>query len=113
MLYSHPQEEQQGASIFLFSLAITTGMLTKQLADSCKLMFFRLIAKYRPPVPVFAVVIPRLRSNSLKWTCTGSAQVIKLSSLHILFGNKTILGSEICLSMFNVRFYLFFRTFTI
>ncbi|KAF2308203.1 hypothetical protein GH714_036763 [Hevea brasiliensis] len=34
----------------------------------------RLIAKYRPPVPVFAVVIPRLRSNSLKWTFTGSAQ---------------------------------------
>ncbi|OAY40245.1 pyruvate kinase 1, cytosolic isoform X1 [Manihot esculenta] len=38
----------------------------------------RLIAKYRPPVPVFAVVIPRLRSNSLKWTCTGSAQARQL-----------------------------------
>ncbi|KAF5938115.1 hypothetical protein HYC85_025621 [Camellia sinensis] len=34
----------------------------------------RLIAKYRPLVPVFAVVIPRLKTNSLKWTFTGSSQ---------------------------------------
>ncbi|XP_065854854.1 pyruvate kinase 2, cytosolic-like [Euphorbia lathyris] len=34
----------------------------------------RLIAKYRPPVPVFAIVIPKLRSDSLKWTFSGSAQ---------------------------------------
>ncbi|KAE9465889.1 hypothetical protein C3L33_02197, partial [Rhododendron williamsianum] len=33
-----------------------------------------LIAKYRPSVPVFAVVIPRLITNSLKWTFTGSSQ---------------------------------------
>ncbi|KAH7511762.1 hypothetical protein FEM48_Zijuj12G0017100 [Ziziphus jujuba var. spinosa] len=34
----------------------------------------RLIAKYRPTVPVFAVVIPRLKTNSLKWIFTGSSQ---------------------------------------
>ncbi|KAK6942193.1 Pyruvate kinase, C-terminal [Dillenia turbinata] len=34
----------------------------------------RLIAKYRPPVPVFAIIIPRLRTNSLKWTLAGSSQ---------------------------------------
>ncbi|EEF33220.1 pyruvate kinase, putative [Ricinus communis] len=38
----------------------------------------RLIAKYRPPVPVFAVVIPRLRSNTLKWSFTGSAEARQL-----------------------------------
>ncbi|CBI30102.3 unnamed protein product, partial [Vitis vinifera] len=35
----------------------------------------RLITKYRPPVPVLAVVIPRLKTNSLKWTLTGTLQV--------------------------------------
>ncbi|THG06018.1 hypothetical protein TEA_021336 [Camellia sinensis var. sinensis] len=38
----------------------------------------RLIAKYRPLVPVFAVVIPRLKTNSLKWTFTGSSQARQL-----------------------------------
>ncbi|XP_058205662.1 pyruvate kinase 2, cytosolic-like [Rhododendron vialii] len=38
----------------------------------------RLIAKYRPSVPVFAVVIPRLSTNSLKWTFTGSSQARQL-----------------------------------
>ncbi|XP_058003226.1 pyruvate kinase 1, cytosolic isoform X2 [Hevea brasiliensis] len=41
----------------------------------------RLISKYRPPVPVFAVVIPRLRSTSLKWTFTTSAQARQLLGL--------------------------------
>ncbi|CAA6660329.1 unnamed protein product [Spirodela intermedia] len=34
----------------------------------------RLIAKYRPPMPVLAVVVPRLRSNSLKWSFSGALQ---------------------------------------
>lgn len=38
----------------------------------------RLIAKYRPPVPVLAIVIPRLKSDSLKWTFTGSLQARQL-----------------------------------
>ncbi|KAL6987262.1 pyruvate kinase [Sarracenia purpurea var. burkii] len=38
----------------------------------------RLIAKYRPSVPVFAIVIPRLTTNSLKWTFTGSSQARQL-----------------------------------
>ncbi|CAM8931791.1 unnamed protein product [Rhodiola kirilowii] len=32
----------------------------------------RLIAKYRPTMPVLSVVIPRLRSNQLKWSFTGA-----------------------------------------
>lgn len=35
----------------------------------------RLIAKYRPSVPVLAVVIPRLKTNPLTWTLTGTVQV--------------------------------------
>ncbi|XP_078434119.1 pyruvate kinase 2, cytosolic-like [Wolffia australiana] len=34
----------------------------------------RLIAKYRPTMPVLAVVVPRLRSNSLKWSFSGAMQ---------------------------------------
>eukprot|EP00252_Welwitschia_mirabilis_P010002 TRINITY_DN2301_c0_g1_i1.p1 TRINITY_DN2301_c0_g1~~TRINITY_DN2301_c0_g1_i1.p1 ORF type:complete len:528 (+),score=104.18 TRINITY_DN2301_c0_g1_i1:113-1696(+) len=34
----------------------------------------RLIAKYRPTMPVLAVVIPRLTTNSLKWHFTGAFQ---------------------------------------
>uniref|UniRef100_F6HLQ8 Pyruvate kinase n=1 Tax=Vitis vinifera TaxID=29760 RepID=F6HLQ8_VITVI len=41
----------------------------------------RLIAKYRPPVPVLAVVIPRLKTNSLKWTLTGTLQARQLLSV--------------------------------
>ncbi|KAK7396629.1 hypothetical protein VNO78_17766 [Psophocarpus tetragonolobus] len=32
----------------------------------------RLIAKYRPTMPVLSVVIPRLKSNQLKWSFTGA-----------------------------------------
>ncbi|XP_052188991.1 pyruvate kinase 1, cytosolic-like [Diospyros lotus] len=38
----------------------------------------RLIAKYRPSVPVFAITIPRLKTNSLRWTFTGSLQAKQL-----------------------------------
>ncbi|MFS7912172.1 putative pyruvate kinase [Helianthus anomalus] len=31
----------------------------------------RLIAKYRPTMPVLSVVIPRLKTNQLHWTTTG------------------------------------------
>ncbi|KAM7270531.1 hypothetical protein ACFE04_029745 [Oxalis oulophora] len=38
----------------------------------------RLVAKYKPPMPVLAIVTPRLRSNSVKWTFAGSSQVRQL-----------------------------------
>lgn len=38
----------------------------------------RLVAKYRPTMPVFAVVSPRLRTDSLKWSFTSSSQVRQL-----------------------------------
>ncbi|CAM8973372.1 unnamed protein product [Rhodiola kirilowii] len=38
----------------------------------------RLIAKYRPVLPVFAVVIPSLSTNSLKWTFNGTLQARQL-----------------------------------
>ncbi|XP_058075651.1 pyruvate kinase 1, cytosolic-like [Magnolia sinica] len=34
----------------------------------------RLIAKYRPMVPVLAVVIPRLKTDSLNWSFSGTSQ---------------------------------------
>nr|GEU30240.1 pyruvate kinase 1, cytosolic-like [Tanacetum cinerariifolium] len=35
----------------------------------------RLIAKYRPTMPVISVVIPRLKTNQLRWTFTGAFEV--------------------------------------
>ncbi|KAL6586048.1 hypothetical protein OROMI_002692 [Orobanche minor] len=32
----------------------------------------RLIAKYRPTMPILSVVIPRLKTNQLKWSFTGA-----------------------------------------
>ncbi|CAA6663872.1 unnamed protein product [Spirodela intermedia] len=34
----------------------------------------RMIAKYRPPMPVLAVVIPKLKTDSLKWIFSGAQQ---------------------------------------
>ncbi|XP_050228198.1 pyruvate kinase 1, cytosolic-like [Mercurialis annua] len=55
----------------------------------------QLIAKYRPPLPVFAVVIPRLKSNSLKWSFTGSAQARHLLGVR---GVYPILASPLAAS---------------
>ncbi|KAF4367993.1 hypothetical protein F8388_002604 [Cannabis sativa] len=35
----------------------------------------RLIAKYRPTMPVMSVVVPRLQTNQLRWTFTGAFEV--------------------------------------
>ena len=35
----------------------------------------RLIAKYRPTMPVISVVVPRLKTNQLRWTFTGAFEV--------------------------------------
>ncbi|RZC70629.1 hypothetical protein C5167_033763 [Papaver somniferum] len=35
----------------------------------------RLIAKYRPTMPVLSVVIPRLKTNQLRWSFTGAFEV--------------------------------------
>ncbi|XP_021865530.1 pyruvate kinase 1, cytosolic [Spinacia oleracea] len=32
----------------------------------------RLLAKYRPPMPILSVVIPRLKTNQLKWSFSGA-----------------------------------------
>jgi len=34
----------------------------------------RLIAKYRPTMPVLCIVIPRLHTNHLRWSFTGAFQ---------------------------------------
>ncbi|KAF7848094.1 hypothetical protein BT93_L2304 [Corymbia citriodora subsp. variegata] len=50
----------------------------------------RLIAKYRPTVPVVAIVTPRLQANSLRWTFSGAAQARQLLGVR---GVYPILGS--------------------
>ncbi|KAL2895887.1 Pyruvate kinase 1 cytosolic [Bienertia sinuspersici] len=41
----------------------------------------RLITKYRPSTPVLAIVTPFVRSNSIKWSLTGSMQARQLLGL--------------------------------
>lgn len=48
---------------------------SNMIAKFQELLIGRLIAKYRPPMPIVAIVIPHLRANSLKWSFTGSSQV--------------------------------------
>ncbi|KAL8555565.1 hypothetical protein ACS0TY_003388 [Phlomoides rotata] len=38
----------------------------------------RLIAKYRPTMPVLSVVIPRLKTNQLKWSFSGAFEDLDL-----------------------------------
>ncbi|KAI4319629.1 hypothetical protein MLD38_033208 [Melastoma candidum] len=58
----------------------------------------RLIAKYRPPMPVVALVIPRLQANSIRWTFTGSQQARQLLGVRgvhpILAGPEIATSSE-------------------
>ncbi|XVE61566.1 hypothetical protein DITRI_Ditri06bG0050800 [Diplodiscus trichospermus] len=43
----------------------------------------RLIAKYRPTMPVISVVIPRLKTNQLKWSFSGAFELIMPCSSHL------------------------------
>ncbi|GAQ85010.1 pyruvate kinase [Klebsormidium nitens] len=45
----------------------------------------RLIAKYRPDMPVLTVVIPKLTTNQLKWTFTGAFQARQCLIMRGLF----------------------------
>ncbi|KAL2933527.1 Pyruvate kinase 1 cytosolic [Bienertia sinuspersici] len=40
----------------------------------------RLLAKYRPPMPVLSVVIPRLKTNQLKWSFTGAFEGLRIDN---------------------------------
>ncbi|XP_052111607.1 pyruvate kinase 1, cytosolic-like [Arachis duranensis] len=40
----------------------------------------RLIAKYRPTMPVLSVVIPRLKTNQLKWSFSGAFEAESTSA---------------------------------
>ncbi|EXC25435.1 Pyruvate kinase, cytosolic isozyme [Morus notabilis] len=45
----------------------------------------RLIAKYRPTMPVISVVIPRLKTNQLRWTFTGAFEARQSLIVRSLF----------------------------
>ncbi|XP_042515192.1 pyruvate kinase 1, cytosolic-like [Macadamia integrifolia] len=47
----------------------------------------RLIAKYRPTMPVISVVIPRLKTNQLKWSFTGAFEVLHFSASFLVAHN--------------------------
>lgn len=56
-----------------FPPCIFTHVLMTSLNGSHAL--FRLIAKYRPTMPVLSVVIPRLKTDQLKWSFSGAFEV--------------------------------------
>ncbi|KAF7113009.1 hypothetical protein RHSIM_RhsimUnG0170300 [Rhododendron simsii] len=45
----------------------------------------RLIAKYRPTMPVISVVVPRLKTNQLRWTFTGAFEARQSLIVRSLF----------------------------
>jgi len=45
----------------------------------------RLIAKYRPTMPVISFVIPRLKTNQLRWTFTGAFEARQTLIVRSLF----------------------------
>ncbi|KAK8713638.1 hypothetical protein V6N13_148849 [Hibiscus sabdariffa] len=49
---------------------LTTLVISKSVSDRAR--FLALIAKYRPTMPVLSVVIPRLKTNQLKWSFSGA-----------------------------------------
>jgi hypothetical protein len=70
------------------SIGLLLGAKPK-LISSIMYMVYRLIAKYRPTMPVLSVVIPRLKTNQLRWSFTGAFEV-HLFLLYLLF--STCLG---------------------
>ncbi|KAI7991968.1 Protein argonaute 4A [Camellia lanceoleosa] len=55
----------------LLQFYVTSG---KRKPD--QIIIFRLIAKYRPTMLVLSVVIPRLKTNQLKWSFSGAFEVV-------------------------------------
>ena len=66
-----------------------------------KVCFYRLVAKYRPTMPVFAVVSSRLRTDSLKWSFTSSSQVHQLFLL-ICLAIKNIESNQALSNSVNI-----------
>lgn len=56
----------------------------------------RLIAKYRPTMPVLSVVIPRLKTNQLRWTFTGAFEVKTNPILQLFFLFRVIYANSHC-----------------
>jgi pyruvate kinase len=50
----------------------------------------RLVAKYKPPMPVLAVVFPREGSDPTKWRSYGTTQVSNMYIYNICLGFTTI-----------------------
>ncbi|GMH42539.1 hypothetical protein BSKO_10458 [Bryopsis sp. KO-2023] len=62
----------------------------------------RMVAKYRPPMPILSVVFPRLHSNALKWSVTGQAearQVLLNRGVTALLADPNLGGTDEKLSM--------------
>ncbi|XXG39337.1 hypothetical protein AAC387_Pa01g0324 [Persea americana] len=56
----------------------------------------RLVAKYRPTVPVLAVVIPRLRTTALKWSFSGTSQArqcLAVRGIYPILANPNVASS--------------------
>jgi hypothetical protein len=78
------------------SIGLLFGAKPK-LISSIMYMVYRLIAKYRPTMPVLSVVIPRLKTNQLRWSFTGAFEV-HLFLLYICY-SVHVLGAWIMWSI--------------
>ena len=65
-----------GVGLCIYSIFNIVNSCAAYHFDSCLIICMcRLIAKYRPTMPVLSVVIPRLKTNQLKWSFTGAFEV--------------------------------------
>lgn len=69
----HPKQPVWLVSLLLY---VSIFNLLLMFAFKC-----RLIAKYRPTMPVLSVVIPRLKTNQLKWSFSGAFEVLPVAVL--------------------------------
>ncbi|KAH9604401.1 hypothetical protein KSS87_001852 [Heliosperma pusillum] len=51
----------------------------------------RLIAKYRPTMPVLSVVIPRLKTNQLKWSFTGAFEGVQIDNPYNTLARQSLI----------------------
>lgn len=92
LLFSHHQAELRGTFMNFICLIKSSFLdvyncnanVKNQTNEANFVLIGRLIAKYRPMVPVLAVVVPRLKTNSLKCTFSGTSQVKWNFPYHIM-----------------------------
>ena len=97
-------------SVCFFRIIATHSIIStdsNKLTNSC-----RLIAKYRPTMPVLSVVIPRLKTNQLRWTFSGAFEVLPNGGIFHLLLVLRIGSLHYSFCKISWRFFFIFFLFS-